>query len=64
MWVWTVVDKKRSGIIRYVVGDRSAKTFAKLWKKIERNPIFGLRMAIKFTQNLSPMEAKLLVKHQ
>ena len=35
MWVWTVVDNKRSGIIQYVVGDRSAKTFAKLWKKIE-----------------------------
>ncbi len=35
IWVWTVVDNKRSGIIQYVVGDRSAKTFAKLWKKIE-----------------------------
>jgi transposase-like protein len=33
--VWTVVDNKRSGIIQYIVGDRSAKTFGKLWEKIE-----------------------------
>jgi IS1 family transposase len=32
---WTALDKRYSGIIEYVVGDRSAKTFAKLWEKIK-----------------------------
>jgi IS1 family transposase len=32
--VWTALDKEYSEILKYVIGDRSAKTFEKLWQKI------------------------------
>ena len=35
IWVWTALDKRYSEIMEYVVGDRSAETFPKLWEKIK-----------------------------
>jgi IS1 family transposase len=35
IWVWTALDKERSEILEYVIGDRTAKTFEKLWKNIK-----------------------------
>ncbi|WP_448272719.1 IS1 family transposase [Nostoc sp. DSM 114160] len=34
-WIWTAVNKSYSGILAWVLGDRSAKTFEKLWKIIK-----------------------------
>ena len=34
-WIWTAVNKRHSGILAWVLGDRSAKTFAKLWRIIK-----------------------------
>ena len=31
-WLWTAVNHKAPGIIAWVLGDRSAQTFAQLWK--------------------------------
>jgi insertion element IS1 protein InsB len=35
LWVWTALDKDYSEILEFVVGDRSAETFKKLWKKVK-----------------------------
>jgi IS1 family transposase len=35
IWLWTSLDKDFSEILEYVVGDRSADTFAKLWSRIK-----------------------------
>lgn len=35
IWIWTALDKEYSGILEYVIGDRSAETFKKLWEKIK-----------------------------
>ncbi len=35
IWVWTALDKDYSEILEYVIGDRSAQTFEKLWSKIK-----------------------------
>jgi len=34
-WIWTSVDKDNTGILEYVIGDRSADTFERLWNKIK-----------------------------
>ncbi len=34
-WIWTSVDKDNPGILEYVIGDRSANTFERLWNKIK-----------------------------
>ena len=34
IWLWTAVNKGKSGILAWVLGDRSADTFEKLWKII------------------------------
>ena len=34
-WIWTSVDKDNPGILEYVIGDRSADTFKRLWNKIK-----------------------------
>ncbi len=31
IWIWTAVDHWRSGILAWVVGDRSVHTFKPLW---------------------------------
>ena len=31
IWIWTAVDHFRAGILGWVLGDHSAKTFAPLW---------------------------------
>jgi len=31
LWIWTAVNHKQAGILAWVVGDRSAKTFKQLW---------------------------------
>lgn len=35
IWVWTAVNNHLPGILAWTLGDRSAKTFAKLWKIIK-----------------------------
>ena len=35
IWLWTAVDHKYSNILQWNLGDRSAKTFEKLWDKIK-----------------------------
>jgi IS1 family transposase len=32
LWVWTVVDQAISGILAWVIGDRSSQTFEPLWQ--------------------------------
>ncbi len=34
IWLWTAVNKGSPGIFAWVLGDRSAQTFAKLWSLI------------------------------
>jgi len=34
VWIWTALNKDYSSILEYVIGDRSAETFEKLWSKI------------------------------
>ncbi|NET16494.1 MAG: IS1 family transposase [Okeania sp. SIO1H6] len=34
VWIWTALDHFRSGILGWVVGDRSAKTLIILWQAI------------------------------
>ena len=34
VWIWTVVDHFRPGILGWVVGDHSAETFEPLWQAI------------------------------
>jgi IS1 family transposase len=34
VWIWTVVDHFRVGILGWVVGDHSAQTFRPLWSMI------------------------------
>jgi IS1 family transposase len=31
LWIWTVVNHKQAGILAWVIGDRSAQTFKRLW---------------------------------
>ena len=31
VWIWTAVNHKQAGILAWVIGDRSAKTFQSLW---------------------------------
>jgi IS1 family transposase len=35
VWVWTALDKNYSEILEFVIGDRSAKSFEKLWTKVK-----------------------------
>ena len=35
IWLWTSLDKDYSGILEYVIGDRSSETFEELWDKIK-----------------------------
>lgn len=35
IWIWTAVNNGLPGILAWAIGDRSAKTFAKLWKIIK-----------------------------
>lgn len=35
IWIWTTVNKHSSGIITWVIGDRSSKIFKQLWKIIK-----------------------------
>ena len=34
LWIWTAVNHKQAGILAWVVGDRSAKTFQSLWSSV------------------------------
>lgn len=34
IWLWTAVNHKAQGIIAWVIGDRSAKTFKYLWRLV------------------------------
>lgn len=34
LWLWTAVNKGTPGILAWVIGDRSAETFKRLWKII------------------------------
>ncbi|QJB29635.1 MULTISPECIES: IS1-like element ISArma2 family transposase [Limnospira] len=35
IWVWTVVNTKLPGILKFVIGDRSLLTFTTLWQMIQ-----------------------------
>ena len=35
VWLWTALNHYQPGILAITVGDRSGKTFAKLWKRVE-----------------------------
>ena len=35
IWIWTTVNKHRSGIIDWIVGVSSRDTFRPLWKRIK-----------------------------
>ena len=35
IWIWTALDKDYSNILEYVIGDRSAETFKKLWSRVK-----------------------------
>lgn len=35
IWVWTSLNKDFSQILEYVIGDRSAETFKRIWSKIK-----------------------------
>jgi len=34
IWIWTAANKHKPGILEFVIGDRSSKTFKNLWRKI------------------------------
>jgi IS1 family transposase len=34
-WIWTAANKQKPGILEFVIGDRSAQTFKKLWVKVK-----------------------------
>jgi IS1 family transposase len=36
IWIWTALDKDYSNILEYVIGDRSAEIFEKLWSKVKK----------------------------
>ena len=36
MWLWTAVDHFKPGILEWVLGDHSAKTFKPLWELVEQ----------------------------
>lgn len=35
VWIWTALNHYQLGILAITVGDRSGKTFAKLWERVE-----------------------------
>ena len=35
LWIWTVVNHKRKGILLWNIGDRSSKTFEPIWQIIK-----------------------------
>ena len=35
IWLWTAVNQAASGILAWVIGDRSSKTFEPLWRIVE-----------------------------
>jgi IS1 family transposase len=35
LWIWTAVNHKQPGILAWVIGDRSAKTFQQLWSIVK-----------------------------
>jgi len=34
-WIWTAVNHKQAGLLAWVIGDRSAATFGRLWRIIK-----------------------------
>lgn len=40
IWLWTAVNKGTPGILDWVIGNRSAETFKRLWKIIRGCPCF------------------------
>lgn len=52
LWLWTAVNHWCSGILAWVVGDRSAKTFKPLWAIPNVGRVLGtLLMATRFIPN-------------
>lgn len=41
-WIWTAVNHKQSGILAWVVGDRSSATFSYLWAIVKGKAVFLL----------------------
>ncbi|PMB25131.1 hypothetical protein CEN46_06395 [Fischerella thermalis CCMEE 5318] len=35
MWIWSVVNHKSSGILGWILGDRSSETFKHLWQRVK-----------------------------
>ncbi len=35
VWIWTALNHYQPGIVAITVGDRSGKTFSKLWERVE-----------------------------
>ena len=62
--LWTAVDPFKLGILGWVLGDHSAKTFEPLWEIVNKWKChFYVTMDKKFTLSLFPMEIRLLAKH-
>lgn len=56
LWIWTAVDHLKKGILAWVVGDRSAKTFERLWFMVFWWPCYfwvsdGYKVDPKFIDN-------------
>ena len=55
IWIWTALNKEYSEILKYVIGDRSSQTFAKLWQKIKHwNCYFWITDGYKVYPNFIP----------
>jgi insertion element IS1 protein InsB len=63
-WLWTAVDHFKPGIVGWVLGDHSPKTFEPLWGIVNKWQChFYVQMGGKFTLSLFTMNIRLLAKH-
>ncbi|MBR8839474.1 MAG: IS1 family transposase [Stigonema ocellatum SAG 48.90 = DSM 106950] len=63
IWIWTALDKDYSEILEYVIGNRSAETFERLWSKIsDWNCYFWITDGYKVYPNFLPDGDQIISK--
>lgn len=66
VWLWTAVNKRKAGILAWIVGDRSAETFQPLWQIVQTWQSFwyatdGYAVYAKFIDEISHIVKKTYI---
>jgi len=63
IWVWTALDKDYSEILEWELGDRSGKTYEKLWQKVKNwQCYFWITDGYKVYPQFLPEEEQIISK--